>query len=314
MKRFLMTMLACAIPAIAAAQAWPDKPLKVVVPFGPGGSSDMMARLLQKTIEDEKLLPQATAIVNVKGHFSIGAMQVKNASPDGSNFLVLHLALLSGEVVDPGKGISYRDFESVAMTGGFCLHHIVREDAPWKTLDDLVKAAKAKPSTILFGVNIGALNHLGGGFLEQATGAKFRFVQIGGGANNYAALKGSQIQTSMLSSSEYSNFKAGGMRSLGYTGPARLASEPDVKTTKELGLGYEFCINNYWFAPKGTPKVAIDGMANALEKAMASPALRKVQAERASTTEFLKGDAFKKHLDDSYKAVEPIAKQLVANK
>ena len=315
MKKLLMIALAAAIPALAGAQAWPDKPLKVVIPFGPGGSSDLMARLLQKTIEDDKLLPQPMAIVNVKGHFSIGAQQVKNAAPDGTNFLVLHLALLSGEVVDPGKGVSYRDYEPVAMTGGFCLHHIVREDAPWKTLDDLVKAAKAKPSTILFGVNIGALNHLGGGFLEQATGAKFRFVQIGGGSENYAALKGSQTQTTMLSSSEYSNFKAGGMRSLGFTGPARLPSEPNVPTTKELGLGYEFCINNYWFAPKGTPKAAIDGMANALEKAMKSPALQKVQVEeRASTIEFLKGDAFKKNLDDTFKAVEPIAKTLVSGK
>jgi hypothetical protein len=67
------------------------------------------------------------AIVNVKGHFSIGSMQVKNAPADGYNFLLVQLALLSGEVVDPSKGVSYRDFEPVAMTGGFCLHHIVRE-------------------------------------------------------------------------------------------------------------------------------------------------------------------------------------------
>lgn len=315
MKRILTLLLACCLPAFAAAQAWPDKPVKVVVPFGPGGSSDLMARLLQKTIENDKLLTQPMAIVNVKGHFSIGSQQVKNAAPDGTNFLVVHLALLSGEVVDPSKGISYRDFEPVAMTGGFCLHHVVRDDAPWKSLDDLVKAAKAKPSTILFGVNIGALNHLGGGFLEQATGAKFRFVQIGGGAENYAALKGSQTQTIMLSSSEYSNFKAGGMRSLGFTGPTRLDSEPNVPTTKELGLGYEFCVNNYWFAPKGTPKAAIDGMANALEKAMKSPALRKVQIEeRASTVEFLKGDAFEKNLDETFKAITPIARTLVSNK
>ena len=254
MKRIFTLLLACCLSTFAAAQAWPNKPIKVVVPFGPGGSSDLMARLLQKTIENDKLLTQPMAIVNVKGHFSIGSQQAKNAAPDGTNFLVLHLALLSGEVVDPSKGVSYRDFEPVAMTGGFCLHHIVRDDAPWKSLDDLVKAAKAKPSTILFGVNIGALNHLGGGFLEQATGAKFRFVQIGGGSLNYAALKGSQTQTTMLSSSEYSNWKAGGMRSLAFTGPTRLNSEPNVPTTKELGLGYEFCINNYWFAPKGTPE------------------------------------------------------------
>ena len=315
MKRIFTLLLACCFSTFAAAQAWPDKPIKVVVPFGPGGSSDLMARLLQKTIENDKLLTQPMAIVNVKGHFSIGSQQAKNAAPDGTNFLLLHLALLSGEVVDPSKGVSYRDFEPVAMTGGFFLHHVVRDDAPWKSLDDLVNAAKAKPNTILFGVNIGALNHLGGGFLEQATGANFRFVQIGGGSLNYAALKGSQTQTTMFSSSEYSNFKAGGMRSLAFTGPTRLDSEPNVPTTKELGLGYEFCINNYWFAPKGTPKTAIDGMANALEQAMKSPALRKVQIEeRASTVEFLKGDAFKKNLDETFKGIESIARTLVSNK
>ena len=87
-----------------------------------------------------------------------------------------------------------------------------------------------------------------------------------------------------------------------------------MPTAKELGLGYEFCINNYWFAPKGTPKEAIDGMANALEKAMASDLVKKTQAERASTTEFLKGEAFRKHLDDTFKDVEPVARQLVTQK
>jgi tripartite-type tricarboxylate transporter receptor subunit TctC len=320
MKRALLAAFALALPvAIAAAPkpaaaAWPEKPIKAVVPFGPGGTSDLLARLMQQAIEEQKLLPQPVTVVNVKGHFSIGSIQVKNAPPDGYNFLVIQLALLSGEVVDPSKGVSYRDFEPVALTGGFCLHHVVREDAPWKTLADLVAEAKAKPNTILFGVNIGALNHMGGGYLERATGAKFRFVQIGGGANNFAALKGSQTQTTMLSGSEYANFKSGGMRSLAYTGANRLQSEPNVPTAKELGLGYEFCINNYWFAPKGTPREAIDGMANALEKAMASDLVKKTQAERASTTEFLKGEAFRKHLDDTFRDVEPVAKQLVTQK
>lgn len=315
MKRALVAALALILPALSPAQAaWPEKPIKVVVPFGPGGSSDLVGRLLQKIIEEQKLLPEPITILNVKGHFSIGSIQVKNSPPDGYTFLLIQLALLSGEVVDPSKGVSYRDFEPVALTGGFCLHHVVRDDAPWKTLDDLVKAAKAAPGTILFGVNIGALNHMGGGYLERATGAKFRFVQIGGGSENYAALKGAQTQTTMLSSSEYANFKSGGVRSLGYTGPARLESEPDVPTAKDLGLGYEFCINNYWFAPKGTPKEAIDGLATALEKAAAGDVFKKTQAERASTTEFLKGDAFKKNLDDTFKDVEPVAKQLVTQK
>jgi putative tricarboxylic transport membrane protein len=300
--------LALACGAVQAA--WPEKPVKVIVPFGPGGTTDVVARMIQKIAQDQNFA-QPLTVVNVGGHFSVGSIQAKNAAPDGYTFLVVHLALLSGEVVDPGRNLSYRDFEPVALTGGFCLHHVVRDDSPFKSVQDLVNAAKEKPGQILFGVNIGALNHMGGGFLERATGAKFRFVQIGGGAENFAALKGSQTQTTMLSSSEYQNFKAGGVRALSYTGPKRLELEPNVPTMRDLGLGYDFCINNYWFAPKGTPKEAIDGMANLLGKLMASDEVKAAQAKQASTSEFLAGEAFRKHLDETFAAVEPVAKELV---
>lgn len=294
----------------AAQAAWPEKPIKVIVPFGPGGTTDVFARMIQKIAQDQGF-PQPITIVNVGGHFSVGSIQAKNATPDGYTFLITHLALLSGEVVDPDRKLSYRDFDPVALTGGFCLHHIVRDDSPYKTLQDLVGAAKEKPGTILFGVNIGALNHMGGGFLERATGAKFRFVQIGGGGENFAALKGSQTQTTMLSGSEYQNFKSGGVRALAYTGPKRLDLEPTIPTTRELGLGYEFCINNFWFAPKGTSKEAIDGMSALLGKLMASDEVKAAQTKQASTTEFLAGEAFRKNLDETFAAVEPVAKELV---
>jgi tripartite-type tricarboxylate transporter receptor subunit TctC len=299
-------------PAPAFAAGWPDKPVKVIVPFGPGGTTDTLVRNIQRVAEEKKLLPQPLTVINVGGHFSVGGNQVKNAAPDGYTFLAMHLALLSGEVVDPNRKLSYRDFEPVALTGGFCLHPVVREDAPWKTLQELLDAAKAQPSTIIFGVNVGALNHLGGGMLEAAfPGAKFRFVQIGGGAENVAALKGANTQVSMLSSSEYQNFKSGGVRALGYTGTERLKLEPEIKTMREQGLDFDFCINNYWLAPKGTPKEAIDGMAAMLQKAMASPEMQAAQTKQASSSEFLSGPAFQKSLDDTFKKMEPVARTLV---
>lgn len=303
--------LAVASP-LAHAAGWPDKPVKVIVPFGPGGTTDVFARLIQRVAQEQKLLPEPITIINVGGHFSVGGNQVKNATPDGYTFLVVHLALLSGEIVDPNRKLSFRDFEPVALTGGFCLHPVVRDDAPWKTLQELLAAAKDKPNTIIFGVNVGALNHLGGGMLEAAyPGAKFRFVQIGGGAENYAALKGGNTQASMLSSSEYQNFKSGGVRALAYTGTERLKLEPNIPTTRELGLNFDFCINNYWFAPKGTPKEAIDGMAAMLKKAMATPEVQAAQAKQASTTDYLAGDAFRKNLEESFTRIEPVAKSLV---
>ncbi|MEP7208365.1 MAG: tripartite tricarboxylate transporter substrate binding protein [Casimicrobiaceae bacterium] len=312
----IMGVAIAAASAVVATQtfaaSWPDKPVKIIVPFAPGGTTDTLVRNIQRVAEEKKLLPQPLTVINVGGHFSVGGNQVKNAAQDGYTFLAVHLALLSGEIVDPNRKLSYRDFAPVALTGGFCLHPVVRADAPWKTLAELLAAAKEKPNTIIFGVNVGALNHLGGGMLEAAfPGARFRFVQIGGGAENFAALKGANTQVSMLSSSEYQNFKAGGVRALGYTGAERLKLEPDIQTMREQGLDFDFCINNYWLAPKGTPKEAIDGMAAMLQKAMASPEMQAAQAKQASSSEFLSGAAFQKSLDDTFKAIEPVARSLV---
>jgi tripartite-type tricarboxylate transporter receptor subunit TctC len=308
-RRTALGAITALLVAGGASAAWPDKPVRVVVPFGPGGTTDLLVRNVQKIAQEKNLLAQPIAVVNVSGHFSVGSRQVMTAQPDGYTFLAIHLALLSGEVVDPRRGVSYRNFEPVALTGGFCLHPIVRQDSPFKTLKDLLDAAKEKPNTIVTGVNIGALNHMLGIMLERATpGAKFRFVQIGGGAENFAAITGGHTQATVLSSSEYQAYKANGLRALAYSGPQRLALEPEIPTTRELGLGFEFCIENFWFAPKGTPQEAIDGMATLLEKVVASDDMKSFFVRQASTGQFMRGEAYRKRLDETFQMIEPVAK------
>jgi tripartite-type tricarboxylate transporter receptor subunit TctC len=197
----------------------------------------------------------------------------------------------------------------VALTGGFCFHPIVRQDSPYKTLKDLLDAAKAAPGTIVTGVNIGALNHMTGLFMERGfPGAKFRFAQIGGGGENFAAIMGGHTQLTVLSSSEYQSYKANGIRALAYTGPERLKLEPEIPTARELGLGFEYCAENFWFAPKGTSREAIDGMAAALEKANAMPEMQEFFSRQAQTGQFMKGDTYRQHLDSVFQVIEPVAK------
>ncbi|HVL70329.1 MAG TPA: tripartite tricarboxylate transporter substrate binding protein [Beijerinckiaceae bacterium] len=312
-RRILGLVAAAALlGASFGAQAqgkWPEKPIRVIVPFGPGGSSDLLARMVQQANQEQKLVDQPITVINQGGHFSVGATQVKNADPDGHTFLLLHIALLSGEILDPARKLSYRDFEPVALTGGFCVYPVVMENSKFKSLDDLMKEAQANPNSIIFGVNIGAINHMAGVMLEQTRpGAKFRFVQIGGGAENYAALKGGQTQVAVLSDSEYQNFKGGGVRALGYTGPKRADAEPGIATVREQGYDFDFCVNSYWFAPKGTPKAATEGMADLLQKAMQSQTMRDGMKKLSLSTEFMRGDEFRKNLDDTFKAIEPVAK------
>lgn len=293
----------------APAWAWPERPIRIVVPFGPGGTTDILARTLQKVLEEQRVVSQPVVVQNVGGHFSVGARQVMTAQPDGHVFLAIHLALLSGEVVDPARGVSYRNFDPVALTGGFCFHPIVRGDSRFRTLRDLLEAARSQPNTIVTGVNIGALNHLMALFMEQGfPGARFRYAQIGGGGENFAAIMGGHTQLTVLSSSEYQTYKANGIRALAYSGPQRLALEPGIETARELGLGFDFCAENFWFAPRGTAPAAIAGMADALQRAMATPAMKDFFEKQAQTDQFMRGPDFSRRLDEVFRTIEPVAK------
>ncbi len=301
-----------------ALAAWPEKPIRVIVPFGPGGSTDQVVRTLQLAIQDQDLLPQPINVLNVGGHYSVGARQVMEAEPDGYTFLTLHIALMGGQaggMIDFG----YRDFEPVATTSQFCLTPVVRKDSGIDTVDDLLAKAAAEPDTLIFGANLGAINHMAGIMLQNSEpGAEFRFVQIGGGAENFTALTGAQTNVTVLSAAEVINFTMlpdgsenpeSQIKPLAYTGPERNAKLPDLPTLTELGRDVEFCVDSWWFAPKGTPAEAIEGMADALEAAHESEAVQQFYADRTFGPVFLKGDELKASLDETWTRIEPVARQ-----
>jgi tripartite-type tricarboxylate transporter receptor subunit TctC len=293
----------------SAFAAWPEKPIRVVVPFAAGGTSDQMGRVFARAIDENKLLPQPVNIFNVTGHYSVGSRQIKDAAPDGHNFLLVHIALMGGEasgVMDFG----FRDFKGVAATGDFCLAPVVKTDSPYKSLKELLEAAKREPGTIQFGVNIAAINHLVALQIQQTTpGASFRYVQVGGGAENFRALIGGHTQASVLSSAELVNFQGGGqLRPLGYTGPTRHPGLPDIPTLKELGYDVDFCVANWWFAPKNTPQPAVDAFADALRKAQQTAYVQKELADRLFASVFLAGAELDRSLAETWKRIEPIAK------
>ena len=291
--------------------AWPEKPVKVIVPFKPGGSSDQTARVFQKAIEDNNLMSQKLTIVNIGGHYTIGARQAMEAKPDGYTFLLIHKALMGaqgGGMIDFG----YADFEPVAETSEFCLVSAVRrDDTRFTDAQSLLKQATDKPDSLIFGCNLGALNHMGGIQLQNTTpGAKFRFVQIGGGTANFTALIGEQTDTTVLSMAEYLSFKVKNVKGLCYMFPTRAPGAPEVPTCEEAGMGkLVYCVGSWWFAPKGTPQEAIDGLADVLEKAMETDFVKENLKKKAMAPTFTRGEAFAKKLDADYKIVEPIAKQ-----
>jgi len=321
MKKLLLSTAVALTAALGlnatAEAAWPEKPIKLVVPFKAGGTSDQTGRVFQAAIKENNLLSQPITIVNIGGHFSIGSRQVMEAPADGYNFLLIHIALMGGE----GSGalnFGWRDFEPVAASGEFCLFPMVRKDSGINSVEELLAQAKSKPDSLIFGANLGAINHLAGVMLQEASpGSKFRFVQIGGGTANFTALTGAQTNATVLSGAEVLKFTRlpdgsdnpeAQIKPLAYTGAERFAQLNHLPTMKELGYDMQFCIKSWWFAPKGTPKEAVDGFANAMEKATQTARYKEFLASKGFANVFLKGDALKKDLNDTWTAIEPVAK------
>ena len=306
-----------AVTGSAGAQdAWPNKPIKLVVPFQAGGTSDQVGRTLANAIQEGNLLPQPVTIVNVGGHFSIGSRRGMEAAPDGYEFLLIHIALMGGE----GTGaldFGWRDYKPVAATGEFCVMPMVRKDSGINSMEELLAKAKAEPDTLIFGANLGAINHLAGLMIQEAEpGAKFRFVQIGGGTANFTALTGAQTNTTVLSGAEVINFTLmpdgsenpdSQIKPLAYTGAERFEGLAEIPTMKELGYDVEFCIKSWIFAPKDTPDEIVSSFADALETAAASDAYKKFNEDKGFANVFLRGEDVAADLQTTWDAIEPIA-------
>ncbi|MFT2112080.1 Bug family tripartite tricarboxylate transporter substrate binding protein [Marinomonas sp. 2405UD68-3] len=296
---------------------WPERPIKLVVPFKAGGSTDLVGRSFSAAIAEQKLLDQPLSIVNVGGHSSVGARRVMDSTGDGYEFLLHETGLIGANaagIIDFGPN----DYKPVAATGSICMALMVRKDSGYDSLTDLVNAAKKKPGEILFGVNLGGLNHMSGILLENSTDTKFRFVQIGGSADNFAALTGGQIAVASVGAAGARNFtmtKDGKMSDKSRVKTIALLSKdrhprlPGVPTAAEQGADVEFCFTNYWFAPKNTSDEVVDTLANTLQKAANSARIQNFYKDTLTTPVFLKGEEFQTHLTETIATVGPIAKQ-----
>jgi len=292
-------MTACQDGEKADSGEYPRKPIKVVVPFGPGGDSDTFARIMQKTIRDHELLPEPLVILNVPGAGgTIGSRRVRDAAPDGYTILNLHEGILTSKY---GGRVSYgpEAFRPIAATAMSNLVICVREESPYKDLRDLLEAAAEKPDAILFGMAQGTPTHFAGRRLEKAGGeVRFRMVASGGGAKRRNDLVGEHVDATPFSLSEYIGFKEGGVRAISYLAAERHPDLPEVPTARELGYDVVMPHVHYWWAPKSTPDAAVEKIAAVLKAAMETEYMQGKLAETKTEPLFLQGEALEQHLGE----------------
>ncbi|WP_417228458.1 tripartite tricarboxylate transporter substrate binding protein [Amphritea sp.] len=322
--KIITTIFGLTFAAISAgpvlAEDWPNRPISVIVPFKAGGSTDLVARSYASAIDENKLLDQPMSVINVSGHSSVGARRVMDAEPDGYEFLLHETGIIGAQaagIIDFG----YKDYKPIALTGLNCMAILVRKDSGYNNLNDLLADAAENTNTIKFGVNIGGLNHMSGILLENNSNAKFRFAQVGGSADNFAALTGDQTEVASVGASGARNFtmtKDGKLSDASQVKAIALLADkadsrlPNVPTAKEQGVDVSFCFGNYWFAPKDTPDAVVSSFASALETASKSERIQTFYNDTLISPVFLSGAAFSTYLDEQAELIGPIAKQATA--
>lgn len=304
-------MVAClAGDSESAGDSYPVRPIKLVVPFGPGGGSDTFGRIIKRGIDEAGLLPQPFVIINRPGgSATIGSRYVRDAKPDGYTLLLLHDAIITARYSDK---VNYgpEAFEPVASTGLIGMVVVVKDSSRFQTLTQLLDECKAKPDTVTNGVNLGAPTHFAALQLEQAfPGAKFRFTQSGDGNDRVLKLVGDHIEASSFSVSEYVGFKTQGLRALAYLGEERCDALPDVPTAREQGVDVVDSNRHYWWFPKGTPPECIDYIANVLQQAMQTDHVRERLAELKMEPSFLQGQEFADYIDQQVAGAKKVGQQ-----
>jgi tripartite-type tricarboxylate transporter receptor subunit TctC len=267
----------CASTAVVA-QAYPTKPLKLVVPYAPGGSTDQLARAVAERLG--QALGQAVVVENKPGaNTIIGADAVAKAPPDGYTMFVGSSASLA---VNPllYEKLPYdpkRDFAGISLLASSPLVMVVLSSLPAKTVKEFVELAKAKPGSLNFAsVGNGNPLHLAGELFKSMTGADMTHVPYNGSAPALTALLGGQVQVMydvVLSSQPH--IKAGRLRAIALTGSKRVPILPDVPTIAESGYpGYEAGI---WFAlvvPKATPAAIVQRLNAEVNRILRQPEMR----------------------------------------
>ena len=304
---FLVLCLSCNANRDSDGE-YPERPVKIIVPFGPGGGSDTFARILQDAINRKKLLDQKVVIVNVPGAgATIGSRRAKNAPADGYTILHLHDAILTAKL---SGVVAYgpEEFEPIAGTGRVGLIITVHESSPYDTLTELLDETKRKPDSVLFAANIGAPSHFAGLMLEEKRpGATFRYTQSGGGAKRLSALSGGHVHVSAFSTSEYKQYRSAGLKALAYFGAERHPDFEDIPTAREQGFDVLSDNIGFWWAPKGTPKERLAVIAATLEKAMALPGVLEQLEELSIEPIVLRGDELQNQLRDKQTRMAAVA-------
>lgn len=293
---------------IAIAAEYPAQPIKIVIGYGAGGTNDVQARIMSKYIK--KYLGQDFVVVNITGAGgAIGAREVLNSKPDGYTALFQHQAMFCSYLTGVAD-FNYNDFTPVCLATTTDNMLVVRSDAPWNNLKDVVEDAKKNPGKIRVAANIGATTHFQVVPLQTITNNAFILTATGGDMDRITKLMGKHVD--MIVSglpSVVPYLQSGELKAVAATSPERDPFLPSIPTAREQGIDIAITQDLGFYMPPNTPKDVVAAFSKAIGEMSKNEAYAKELEKMFCQVRYLDTDEFVKFLEEDFKYWSKLAKE-----
>jgi tripartite-type tricarboxylate transporter receptor subunit TctC len=274
--RILALLLFVSLSGNSFGQAWPAKPVRMIVPFAPGGITDTSARL--SAVKIQEAIGQPVIVENRLGAGGVIATDyVAKSPPDG--YTILMASAAPQTLLQFLQKVGYdglRDFAPITNVNTFPIVLMVHPSVPAQNVRELIALAKAQPGKLNF-AGAGGLTQFSGEIFKYMAGVDMVYVPYKGGAPAAAAAAAGDAQVTFANYSDaLAHMKAGRLRALGMTSAKRFAQSPEVPTIAEAAVpGYQVDSWNGLLAPAGTPPEIVNRIASSVQQAYKDPAVRK---------------------------------------
>jgi tripartite-type tricarboxylate transporter receptor subunit TctC len=308
LKWLLPAALVVAMTGAARAE-YPERAIKLIVPWAAGGDTDVIFRPLANLLQKE--LKQPVVIANVGGASgTVGEREAAGAAPDGYTVFGAHDFIHSvyfGGMTD----IKYsKAFEPVCMVSSTPSVITVGAKTPWKTFKELVDDAKKRPGQITVGASLGSTSQYSIALAAKAAGIKFKYVPYDGTAKRMTALLGGNIDIGDSNLTQKSKVDAGLLRFLANMSEKRTTGLENVPTLKELGYNVTYAVSRGLMVPKGTPAAVISKLNDACAKATKDPEYAKAMHLQGTDVEYLDPKGYAAYLQKADQDTKEVAKDL----